>query len=144
MENMRNYILLLVVFLFVGCDIEYSDNGDFDGRWHITSMKTDEGSVEDKSLQAYFWCVDTKLLQLRNTDGKATTMLCRFKMKSDSLFITEVHYHNTGNGDALISDTSLVYPYGLTQIPDTFRIISLSSDDMTLKSKHKTLTFEKY
>jgi len=74
---MRKKILSILlaaasVLGIASCDVESSNNGNFDGMWHITQFDTlSNGKICDMSLERRFWNVDTHLLQMRDYNEKA-------------------------------------------------------------------------
>ena len=51
------------------CEIETSDNGDFDGFWHLERVDTlATGGTLDLSKKRVFWGVQYKLISVRDVD----------------------------------------------------------------------------
>jgi len=127
------------------CDVESSNNGNFDGMWHITEIDTlATGGVYDLSLVRRFWNVDTHLLELRDYEGVVKFLIARFELSSNRLIISRVYLYDREGGDPEITNEYFVQPYGMWQIPDTFDVEKLEHYKMTLKSKKYRIYFEKY
>ena len=135
---MRKLAIGVLALIMTSCTMESSNNGNLDGMWHITEMQNIEtGETTDYSEKAYFWKVDTKLMQMGG-------YLMRFKQENGYLITYDVYYDNREGGDPVLTDTTRLYPYGMTSIPDTFQIEKMKHYDMILKSKKRRITFEKY
>jgi len=136
---------VIISTLLLSCTVDRSRNGKFDGMWHITKIEDiATGSVTDLSNEYYFWNVDTKLLEFRNTQSVASQLIMRFELKDNVLTLSEVHIYDRAGGDPLLTDTTLVYPYGMTTIPQSFSVKTLRSSEMYLESSEKRILFEKY
>jgi len=131
--------------IFASCTLEMSNNGKLDGMWHITQIDTiATGGSLDMSEVRRFWNIDTHLLEMRDYEGVITPLVMHFSHSDDKLIAYDVYIFDRANGDPVVDDTTICYPYGMTQIPDTFNVEQLKSYRMTLSNKKYRIRFEKY
>lgn len=125
------------------CTLETSDNGDLDGFWHLTAVDTlATGGYADYSEKQVFWMFQGKLYNMKEyTTGIA--VVGHFQMEGDSLFVTDVFRDDRLNDDPAVEDVSELYIYGANAINEHYRIVSLSSGNMTLQSRVLRLSFRK-
>lgn len=156
---MKKIILMacLAVTLFTACDLESSDNGDFDGFWQLTQVDTlATGRSGDMRSEHIFWSVQGTLLKMTTNnndwlqDGKVNYLpvVCHFRLEQKQLHLTDVMADLRGmseeNPDSIITDPATVAFYGLTQVNETFDVLHLSGDQMTLRNAAYILRFRKY
>jgi len=141
-------------------NFETSGNGDFDGYWQLETIDTlATGGTTDMHDSLVFWAVQHHLIELCSRQVEPAT----YSYKYFSVF-----YHFRRSGDTLhfIAD-SLSQPkdmpvidlrssldpyatigqvrvYGLSRFDETFRILQLDSDEMTLESDVFRMHFRKY
>lgn len=145
-------VAVLAVFSLVSCDIETSDNGDFDGYWHLERVDTlANGSSADFSEKRVFWGVQYKLISVRDIDrdgGHGYYM--RFSQTADSIVMHTPYKDNwhqdngDDGGDHPIYDNSLLAPYGINAIEEHFFKERLSGGRMVLRSRMLRLHFRKF
>ena len=150
------YILSIVgTVCLTSCDIETSDNGDFDGFWHLVRVDTlaTSGSC-DVSQKTVFWAVQYHLIQLRGGDrredgGQGRECYLRFELSDDQLVVFNPHQKERSDdesrADPAIDDDHffLLKPYGINDYTERFVIERLNSDEMVLKSATLRLHFYK-
>ena len=142
---MRKFLLLLSVMgiVLASCDIETSDNGKLDGYWHLVSADTlaTQGHT-DLSQQRIFWAVQVNLIQLRGTEQE---LYCRFSHQADELTINQLHLKDREKGDPEVTEEykHFIYPYGINDYEEYFKVIQLTNEKMTLQSPTLRLDFQK-
>lgn len=141
---MKHFITIIFALIaLASCTLERSDNGDLDGFWHLTSIDTlATGGYADYSEKQVFWMFQGKLYKTREYT-KYTAVVGHFQMEGDSLFVTDVFKDDRMNDDPAIENVSEIYVYGFSAINEHFKIVSLSSSNMTLQSKTLRLGFRK-
>ena len=152
---------LITCLIFCSCsNFETSGNGDFDGYWQLESMDTlATGGTTDMHDSLVFWAVQHKLIELCSRQVEPKT----FSYKYFSVFY---HFERSDNTLRFIAD-SLSQPkdmpvidlrssydpyatfeqvkvYGFSRFDETFRILQLDGDNMTLESPLFRMRFRKY
>ncbi len=136
---------ILVICSFVSCTLDTSTNGDLDGYWHLKSVDTvaTNGSTDLREKRV-FWSFQHKLLQLVDRDSLLTSCLLRFEMTTTTLRIYSPYLFNREKGDQPLEDPTLLKPFGISLIDETFLIEKLTGSKMVLLSATYRLTFEKF
>ena len=128
-----------------GMEIETSDNGDLDGFWSLTQIdSTATGATKEVSDLRLFWSVQHKLLQLQDYQGINPMCLLRFEKNGQQLTLSSPFLYNRDEGDQPIEDISVLAPYGINAMPETFQIQKLNGSKMTLKTDIVTLYFTRF
>lgn len=136
---------MAIVALTAACDIETSGNGDLDGYWSLRQIDTLEtAGTADVSEQRIFWSVQHNLLQADDRTGAHASCLFRFQHTGNTLVLSSPYAYGRENGDDPIDDVTLLQPFGINAIPETFTIEKLNGSDMVLRSEPLRLHFRKY
>lgn len=149
--NLR-HIFLLVACAFVAtetfdcCTIENIDNGDLDGFWHMEAIDTiATGGRLDLSDEVLFWAFQAKLM---HTQGSTDKFYFRFRRGGDTLFLYNPYldggHEDKGNGDVEVEDPTLLHPYGIQTLADTFNVDALNGSRMMLSTGQHRLYFTKF
>ncbi len=135
------------------CTLESSDNGDFDGFWHLEQVDTlSTGGVRDLSGQRIFWGVQYKLISCRNlsSDGLHGYYF-RFRQTGDSIILHTPYKDNwhqdqgEDGGDIPVTEmTDAIRGYGINHLEEGFYKERLKGDKMVLRSKSLRLYFKKF
>lgn len=134
-----------MVFTSCGMDIETSGNGDLDGMWSLTQVDSTATGVSANVRELrLFWSVQHKLLQLRDYQEQNPMCLLRFEKNGQQLTLSSPFLYNRDEGDQPIDDISVLAPYGINTMPETFQIQKLNSDKMVLKTDIVTLYFTRF
>ena len=142
MTAKRLFKTILAAFALVtlaSCEIETSDNGDFDGFWHLERVDT------------LAWGVQYKLISVRDVDkDKQHGYYLRFKQTSDKI-VTHTPYKDNwhqdkgdNGGDHPIDDPKLLAPYGINNLEEEFVKEKLDGGQMILRSKTLRLKFKRF
>jgi len=145
------YILIALLLLMTACELESSDNGDFDGYWHLVGIDSlSNGQHKDFSQQRIFWAVQFHLIQLRGGDrkdegGEGREFYETFKLESTQLTLSNPHEKDREAGDPVITEENLflLRPYGINALTERFDILRLNKDEMVLRSSVLQLRFRK-
>ncbi|MGN0282914.1 MAG: lipocalin-like domain-containing protein [Prevotella sp.] len=131
--------------LLMACEISSSNNGDFDGFWQMTSVDTllSVGSRDTRD-DLIFWAVQKDLLEMKDTKGHVSKVFFRFSHETDRLIISNPIIDLRDSSDKVLSDTTILYYYGVHRVPDTLAIETLNSSKMTLRTSYFRLHFRKY
>ena len=151
-KRLFNTILATIALTtLASCEIETSDNGDFDGFWHLERVDTlATGDTLDLSKKRVFWGVQYKLISVYDIDKEGTFgYYLRFKQTSDQI-VTHTPYKNNwhqdveNGGDHPIDDPTQLAPYGINNLEEEFVKEKLDGGQMILRSKTLRLKFKRF
>lgn len=151
-KRLFNTILATIALTtLASCEIETSDNGDFDGFWHLERVDTlATGGTLDLSKKRVFWGVQYKLISVYDIDKEGTFgYYLRFKQTSDQI-VTHTPYKNNwhqdveNGGDHPIDDPTQLAPYGINDLEEEFVKEKLDGGQMVLRSKTLRLKFKRF
>jgi len=132
------------------CTIEFSGNGDFDGFWHLTSVDTLlTGGRCDLSGNLRYWGVNFNLIRLQDFgENEAQSFYVRFDLEKTTLRLYEMRDASSGQSagetvDTLVADPSVLSPYGINSLNETFTIEKLTGGSMILSTSELRLRFTK-
>ena len=140
-------LFTMALVLTASCDmkIEGSDNGDLDGFWNLTQVdSTATGVTVEVHDLRLFWSVQHKLLQLQDFQEQNPTCLLRFEKNGQQLTLSSPFLYNRDEGDQPVEDISVLAPYGINAMPETFQIQKLNGSKMILKTDIVTLYFTRF
>lgn len=143
----------VMVSSLASCTIESSDNGDFDGFWHLEQVDTlATGGVRNLSDSRIFWGVQFKLISCADYDhGGMRGYYFRFRQTGDSIIVhspykNNWHQDNGANGGDIpatsLNDT--IRSYGINNMEEPFFKEKLKGDKMILRSRMLRLYFKKF
>lgn len=148
------YILILLMaaaFTLSSCSLEtdtVSGDGNMEGMWHLESIEylaTDENGsdvIDDFSGERVFWSFQHDLLKLKDYDGGRKEMFCRFDIADGKLTLHDF-YINSRDHDNITTDMSILEPYGITSLTQTFSY-NIDGSHLTLKDGTKTMRFKRF
>lgn len=145
--------LLCGMLATTACTFDSSDNGDFDGYWHLERVDTlATQGILDLSQKRIFWSVQYKLMQCKDVDKEANEgFYFRFAQTADSIIVRNPYKNNwhQDNGDdggdipvTELNDT--IRSYGINNLQEPFFKEKLKGDKMILRSKLLRLYFTKF
>ncbi len=129
------------------CTIEHISNGKLDGFWHFEELDTlSTGGVNDLREDLLFWGFSAALM---HTQGAANSFYFRFDHTGNSLvlydsYLDHGHQDNENGGDIPVSDPTLLHPYGIQSLADTFYVETLTNNIMILSTPQYRLHFTKF
>lgn len=131
--------------VLTACEFETSDNGDLDGYWQWTAVDTlPSGGTCDMRSTLIFWAVEGDLLEIRDNAGKNLNVFFRFSHSGDSLTLYNPVIDKRDSSDIVLNDHSLLLPYAITSMPETFHVDQLNVSKMVLRNPDFSLSFRKY
>ena len=147
-------IAAMAAVCFSSCaDFETSGNGSFDGFWQLTNVDTlATGKSGDVRNRMIFWSVQANLIELNDlhTDpalgARKESVYFRFELTSDSLKLLaepKPIINNRRISDRL-AERSDVSIYGLNELNESFRVLRLDDEKMSLQSERLRMHFRKY
>ena len=151
-KRLFNTILATIALTtLASCEIETSDNGDFDGFWHLERVDTlATGGTLDLSKKRVFWGVQYKFISVYDIDKEGTFgYYLRFKQTHDQI-VTHTPYKNNwhqdveNGGDHPIDDPTQLAPYGINNLEEEFVKEKLDGGQMILRSKTLRLKFKRF
>ena len=149
---LKTIIATLAIVSLASCEIETSDNGDFDGFWHLERVDTlATGGTCDLSKKRVFWGVQYKLISVYDTDKEGTFgYYLRFTQTRDKI-VTKSPYKNNWHldngevgGDIPVDDPTQLAPYGINNLEEEFVKEKLNGGQMILRSKTLRLKFKRF
>ena len=141
----RLLYIILAVMCVASCDMETSDNGDFDGYWQLASVDTlATGGHTDMRDSLIFWSVQMRVLETRDNRGINPNVMFRFERTAQTLVLSDPIIDKRDVQDIPVTDYSILVPYGIHDIPETFKVLLLSSGAMQLENKMLRFNFRKY
>lgn len=149
---LKTIIATLAIVSLASCEIETSDNGDFDGFWHLERVDTlATGGTCDLSKKRVFWGVQYKLISVYDTDMEGTFgYYLRFTQTRDKI-VTKSPYKNNWHqdngedgGDIPVDDPTQLAPYGINNLEEEFVKEKLNGGQMILRSKTLRLKFKRF
>lgn len=141
------YVLFAFVAVMTSCTIETSDNGDFDGFWHLERIDTlSTGGVKDLSNDLIFWNVQYHLVQF---EGDTVRFNLRFEQTGDSLilktpYISKPNEAGWQGADTLITDPTPLGTFGVEGLEVHYHKDQLNGSRMVLRSPQLVLHFKKF
>lgn len=144
----RCYINIVIAFvvalMFGSCEIQTLDNGDLDGMWHLTRVDTlATSATTDMAGERIYWSFQARLLQLDDKAWIYQSLLTRFEHSGQTLRVYDPYIYDRENGDKPLDDVTLLSPYGISALDETYTIESLSGSKMILVSGTLRLYFKK-
>ena len=149
---LNTIIATLAIVSLASCEIETSDNGDFDGFRHLERVDTlATGGTCDLSKKRVFWGVQYKLISVYDTDKEGTFgYYLRFTQTRDKI-VTKSPYKNNWHqdngedgGDIPVDDPTQLAPYGINNLEEEFVKEKLNGGQMILRSKTLRLKFKRF
>ncbi len=141
MKKLFFFFSVILVMMFASCEIETSDNGDFDGYWHLVSVDSIGNSAHtDLSEQKICWAVQMRLLQLRGTEQE---LYMRFNLENNTLKLYSPYLRDREKNDPKVDESTMhfLYPYGINAMEENYQIVRLDNEKMILRSSTIILTF---
>lgn len=145
-KNLSRYIAIATFSLctLAACEIESHDNGKIDGFWHLEYIDTLEtGGILDVSNEKLFWSVQVRLLEVSNR-SKGSKFIFSFRQADGSLYLSDPLVSNRGEGDIIVEDPSVLAPYGINSLEETFSVEALDGSKMILRSETLRLKLKKF
>ncbi|MGI6243585.1 MAG: lipocalin-like domain-containing protein [Prevotella sp.] len=140
------FSLLLAVMGFVSCGdwVETSGNGKLDGMWQlirIDTLATESGvdMAEDRKYLA----VQGKILEVHDADESGKYMF-RFSYTEGRLSLSDARSNDRESDDPKVTDVSVLAPYGINSLNETFDVEKLTGSKLVLVSDVLRLTYRKF
>lgn len=146
MRRVIIYIIIGIGLMMTACDIETSDNGDLDGYWHLVRVDTlATGGTCDMSESLVFWAVQMRLLNVVDhiNDPDHFGYFLRFEHRGGTLRVYDPYKNSRKDGDIKVEDASVLAPFGINKLEETYQVEQLDGDDMRLANEQLRLSFEK-
>lgn len=148
----KTIMATFAIATLASCEIETSDNGDFDGFWHLERVDTlATGGTANLSKKRMFWGVQHKLISVRDVDKDASSgyylrfVQTRDKITTKSPYKNNWHQDNgEDGGDIPVDDPTLLAPYGINNLEEEFVKEKLNGGQMILRSKTLRLKFKRF
>ena len=144
---MRKLLYIFTMLLMLAaCDIHTSNNGDLDGYWQLRSVDTlSSGMSCDMRDSMLFWSFQGNLLHVRdNKEEKLAKVFMRFTLSDKVMTLTNPIIDLRGSSDLVLTDTTFLRHYGIHDMPETLKVVTLNSSTMILENRVLRLNFRKY
>ena len=140
------YLACLAALLLSACELEVSENGDFDGLWQLTALDSvGTGSSVDMRTSGEFWAVQMRLLEVRNSRGQHRNQYFRFTLADGWLTLRTPNLDENGmTDDSTKIDVSSLRRYGISRVDERFHVLTLTGSTMVLQNEAVKLSFRKY
>ncbi|MGN1228031.1 MAG: lipocalin-like domain-containing protein [Prevotella sp.] len=143
---MRKLLYIFATLLMLAaCDIHTSNNGDLDGYWQLRSVDTlSTGGTCDMRDSMRFWAFQANLLHVRDNHDKIRKVLMRFSLNNDVMILTDPIIDLRDSSDIVFTDTTILWHYGIHDVPETLKVVTLNSSTMVLENRVLRLNLRKY
>ena len=144
---MRKLLYIFTMLLMLAaCDIHTSNNGDLDGYWQLRSVDTlSSGMSCDMRDSMLFWSFQGNLLHVRdNKEEKLDKVFMRFTLSDKVMTLTNPIIDLRDSSDLVLTDTTFLGHYGIHDMPETLKVVTLNSSTMILENRVLRLNFRKY
>lgn len=144
---MRKLLYIFTMLLMLAaCDIHTSNNGDLDGYWQLRSVDTlSSGMSCDMRDSMLFWSFQDNLLHVRdNKEEKLDKVFMRFTLSDKVMTLTNPIIDLRDSSDLVLTDTTFLRHYGIHDMPETLKVVTLNSSTMILENRVLRLNFRKY
>ena len=144
---MRKLLYIFTALLMLAaCDIHTSNNGDLDGYWQLRSVDTlSTGGTCDMRDSLIFWSFQDKLMHMRdNYHERIRKVFMRFNITGNVMTLTDPIIDLRDSSDIVLTDTTLLWHYGIHDVPETLKVVNLNSSTMILENRVLRLNLRKY
>ena len=144
---MRKLLYIFTMLLMLAaCDIHTSNNGDLDGYWQLRSVDTlSSGMSCDMRDSMLFWSFQGNLLHVRdNKEEKLDKVFMRFTISDKVMTLTNPIIDLRDSSDLVLTDTTFLCHYGIHDMHETLKVVTLNSSTMILENRVLRLNFRKY
>lgn len=137
--------IFIVLMMYAACDIHTSDNGDLDGYWQLRSVDTlSTGGTCDMRDSMRFWSFQANILHVRDNHDKIRKVLMRFNITDNVMILSDPIIDLRDSSDIVFTDTTILWHYGIHDVPETLKVITLNSSTMVLENRVLRLNLRKY
>ena len=134
----------LTVAAISSCTLESSNAGAFDGMWHLTAVDTlSTGGTKDMEEEMIFWSFENKLMEADDKSGTHQSVLLRFNDNDGKLTLSNPYAYDRTNGDKLITDSTMLMPFGINKLQEEFQILRNKGGRLELQSATLKLSFKR-
>lgn len=135
-----------MLLMLAACEIHTSNNGDLDGYWQLRSVDTlSSGMSCDMRDSMLFWSFQDNLLHVRdNKEEKLDKVFMRFTLSDKVMTLTNPIIDLRDSSDLVLTDTTFLRHYGIHDMPETLKVVTLNSSTMILENRVLRLNFRKY
>ena len=141
---LRYVLAVVVIAVMYSCELETSGNGDLDGMWRLSQVDTlATQGVDRMEGKKLYWSFQYDLLQFDDKAGGHGSVLLRFERSGSTLRLHDPYVYDRENGDYQLDDVSLLSPFGMNSLDETFTIESIDGGKMVLRTEELRLYFRK-
>lgn len=141
---MKKIIFLLTILLSLSsCSVEMTNNGDLDGFWQMYEMQVDGGEIKDMRNTGNTMGVNFNIMSFRE-GGNYDCIYCRFDNDGTYLRIYDFRVGKHDITDLPVEDPSTLNVFGIFSLDEKFKIETMTSSSMILRSERALLKLRKY
>ena len=143
---MRKLIYLFFsILVCAACELHTSENGDLDGYWQLRSVDTlSSGNSCDMRDSMIFWSFEVHLMHMRDNKSNYKKVFMRFDLLRDTMALYKPIIDFRDSSDIILTDFTMLQHYGIHDVPETLKVVTLKSSTMILENKVLRLNFRKY
>ncbi len=135
---------VIAVATLYSCTLESANAGDFDGMWHLTNIDTlATGGTRNMSKELIFWSFENKLMEADDKSGGNQSVLFRFNQSENTITLSSPYAYDRNNGDQALTDSTLLLPFGINKIEESFLILKNKGSRLELQSATLKLSFKR-
>ena len=127
---MRKLIyVIFTILICAACEVHTSENGVLDGYWQLRSVDTlSSGNTCD----------------MRDNKSNYKKVFMRFDLLRDTMTLYKPIIDFRDSSDIILTDFTMLQHYGIHDVPETLKVVTLKSSTMILENKVLRLNFRKY
>ncbi|MCR4601980.1 MAG: lipocalin-like domain-containing protein [Prevotella sp.] len=148
MKRISSIIFAAAAVLAMSCELHTSDNGELDGFWQLVQTDTlTNGRSEDVRPKRIFWSVQADLLRMQDLHDDFSmypSIYYYFELKDQTLRVYHPVVDRREISDSLVTSVETVRFYGLNHLDETFKVLQLGDEKMTLENERLRMYFRKY
>ncbi len=148
MKRMLMPLCAVVAMMCGGCSmLEHPNNKELDGYWHLVGVDTlATNGKKDLADDLLFWSIQARLMTVTDRsviDSRDNYVMHMTITDFKTIHIYDIRQHDKNGGDPEITDVSLLAPFGINQLEETFTVESVSGSKMILKDEILRLYFKR-
>lgn len=150
MKYLKQILLMFFTVLVLSCD-KMPMNGDLDGMWQLVSEQlAGSNTIDDKKADRIYISFQLHTAQFDGR-GIVNKYYSTFKHKNDSLQFINICTNSLNatkeDDNRLLTENEIIQnmsDWGFVCLNPSFKVVSLNSKHMVLRSEYSTLYFRKF
>lgn len=135
--------LSAAALLGTSCSFNTDDSGDLGQFWHLISVDTiATGGSCDVAQRGIYWMAEGTIFQVGIYDGNQNSKyIFQYTSSDGRLLLSDPRLNDRRQNDPSITDVTVLQPYGINALEESFAIESVSGGKMMLASDVLRLHF---